>query len=77
MRFSKVSPRVAHHEMWVLKCHVRVARWEHEISEGGPLPAPAPWVCDAALEALAVSTKTAGYDTNRDTNAQSVSVRPV
>jgi integrase len=30
-----------------------------------------------ALEALAASTKTAGYDTNRDTNAHPVSTRPV
>src|SRR5215469_6143466 len=30
-----------------------------------------------ALEALAVSTKTAGYDTNHDTNASPVSTRPV
>ena len=30
-----------------------------------------------ALEALAVSTKTAGYDTNHDTNAQPPSTRPV
>ena len=30
-----------------------------------------------AMEALAVSTKTAGYDTNRDTNLVSVSTRPV
>jgi len=30
-----------------------------------------------ALEALATSTKTAGYDTNHDTNAQPVSSRPV
>jgi integrase len=30
-----------------------------------------------ALEALAVSTKTAGYDTNHDTNAHPVSTRPV
>ncbi|MBZ5689282.1 MAG: site-specific integrase [Acidobacteriia bacterium] len=30
-----------------------------------------------ALEALAVSTKTAGYDTNRDTNVQPTSTRPV
>jgi integrase len=30
-----------------------------------------------AMEALAVSTKTAGYDTNHDTNASPVSTRPV
>jgi len=30
-----------------------------------------------AMEALAVSTKTAGYDTNHDTNAVAVRVRPV
>jgi hypothetical protein len=30
-----------------------------------------------AMEALAVSTKTAGYDTNHDTNAVSKYVRPV
>ena len=30
-----------------------------------------------ALEVLAVSTKTAGYDTNHDTNAQPVNVRPI
>ena len=30
-----------------------------------------------AMEALAVSTKTAGYDTNHDTNAVVVRVRPV
>jgi hypothetical protein len=30
-----------------------------------------------AMEALAVSTKTAGYDTNRDTNLASVSTRPI
>ncbi|MGA7851295.1 MAG: site-specific integrase [Terriglobales bacterium] len=30
-----------------------------------------------AMEALAVSTKTAGYDTNHDTNAVAASVRPV
>ena len=30
-----------------------------------------------ALEALAASTKTAGYDTNHDTNAHPVNVRPV
>jgi integrase len=29
-----------------------------------------------AMEALAVSTKTAGYDTSRDTNAVPVNVRP-
>jgi integrase len=31
----------------------------------------------AALEALAASTKTAGYDTNHDTNARLANVRPV
>jgi integrase len=31
----------------------------------------------AAMEALAASTKAAGYDTNHDTNAHLVSVRPV
>ena len=30
-----------------------------------------------AMEALAVSTRTAGYDTNHDTNARSASTRPV
>ena len=30
-----------------------------------------------ALEVLATSTKTAGYDTNDDTNAPSVTVRPI
>jgi len=30
-----------------------------------------------AMEALAVSTKTAGYDTNHDTNAVTARVRPV
>ena len=30
-----------------------------------------------AMEALAVSTKTAGYDTNRDTNLTTVGTRPV
>jgi hypothetical protein len=30
-----------------------------------------------AMEALAVSTRTAGYDTNHDTNAAAVSTRPV
>ncbi|PYX70597.1 MAG: hypothetical protein DMG78_18275 [Acidobacteria bacterium] len=30
-----------------------------------------------AMEALAVSTKAAGYDTNHDTNARPVSTRPV
>jgi hypothetical protein len=30
-----------------------------------------------AMEALATSTKTAGYDTNHDTNVMAVSTRPV
>jgi len=30
-----------------------------------------------ALEALAASTKRAGYDTNHDTNSASMSTRPV
>jgi integrase len=30
-----------------------------------------------AMEALAASTRTAGYDTNHDTNAQPPSTRPV
>jgi hypothetical protein len=30
-----------------------------------------------AMEALAASTRTAGYDTNHDTNAQPASTRPV
>jgi integrase len=30
-----------------------------------------------AMEALAASTRTAGYDTNHDTNAVAVSTRPV
>lgn len=31
----------------------------------------------SAMEALAVSTRTAGYDTNHDTNLTDVSARPV
>jgi hypothetical protein len=31
----------------------------------------------SAMEALATSTKTAGYDTNHDPNAMPVSTRPV
>jgi len=30
-----------------------------------------------AMEALAVSTRTAGYDTNRDTSAVALATRPV